>query len=239
MEQLANRTSSQSWIFHLLANKNTVVILSLKHGISELNVILAENVSHHFRSTIAQTFAAETSLYSNLENSEAIAASLGRGLTIITMEISSRGNEYSGRLAPRDRRDYRSSRRRRNLWSIIIMLGTIVSSCVTLRDAYLHAATPHSLPAIISRPNVHNTCLRVTIRAGGRKSEFPSRILVLLSLPIPGVKWVNLARTVQSRHRHCASKSNWNIGNALPFRFHDFCSPSFALALPSSMCNAD
>lgn len=82
------------------------------------------------------------------------------------------------------------------------------------------------------------TCLRVTIRRGGRKSEFPSRVLVLLSLPVPGVKWVNLARTftVQSRHRDCASKSNWNIGNALPFRFHDFCSPSSTFALPSSMC---
>lgn len=81
------------------------------------------------------------------------------------------------------------------------------------------------------------TCLRVTIR-GGRKSEFPPRVLVLLSLSlsVPGVKWVNLVRTVQSRHRDCASKSNWNIGNALPFRFHDFYSPSSAFALPSSTC---
>lgn len=44
----------------------------------------------------------------NLENSGPIAPRLGHGLAIITAEISSRGNEYSGRLAPRDRRDRRT-----------------------------------------------------------------------------------------------------------------------------------
>lgn len=57
------------------------------------------------------------------------------------------------------------------------------------------------------------------------------------SLPlIAAVKWVNLARTAQSRHRSCGSKSNWNIGNAAPFRFHDFCVaiPQSPLPSPSS-----
>lgn len=154
------------------------------------------------------------------------------------MEISSRGNEYSGRLAPRDRRDYRSSRRRRNLWSIIIMLGTIVS-CVTSHDAYLHAATPRSLqfrPLFRGRMYIYLSACNDSERPEKWISTARSRFALSLSLSVPGVKWVNLVRTVQSRHRDCASKSNWNIGNALPFRFHDFYSPSSAFALPSSTC---